>query len=61
MYVDANSAGDPGTRKPTSGFLIMMGNTPNMLVLQITTIYIHFYDRNEILQLERMCKTLTLV
>jgi len=28
MYVDADYAGDPGTRKPTSGFLIMMGNTP---------------------------------
>ena len=28
VYVDADYAGDPGTRKSTSGFLIMMGNTP---------------------------------
>eukprot|EP00833_Pecoramyces_ruminatium_P004151 jgi/Orpsp1_1/1178183/evm.model.c7180000064349.1 len=28
IYVDADYAGDPDTRKSTSGFLIMMGSTP---------------------------------
>ena len=28
VYVDADYAGDSGTRKSTSGFLMMMGNTP---------------------------------
>jgi len=33
VFVDADYAGDSNTRKSTSGFLMMLGNTPNKLVL----------------------------